>query len=71
MRGYENAKKCLLIGSHYVKKNTLFSIQNRNKSTIKWVFHRIFVMMLLGLEELEKTHSCEICVRLFSRSQWP
>ena len=71
MQGYENAKKCLLIDPHYVKKNTLFSIQNRKKSSIKQVFHRNFVLMLLGLEELEKTRSCEICVRLFSRSQWP
>ena len=27
-------------------------------------------MVLLGLEELEKLHSCKMCVRLFSRSQW-
>ncbi len=53
------------------EKNTLFSIQNRIKSPITWVFHRNFVLMLLGLEELEKTRSCKMCVRLFSRSQWP
>ena len=33
-------------------------------------FHRYFVLMLLGLEELENFHSCKMCVRLFSRSQW-
>ena len=26
--------------------------------------------MLLGLVELENFHSCKMCVRLFSRSQW-
>ena len=52
------------------EKNTLFLIQNRIKSPIKWVFHRNFVLMLLGLEKLEKTRSCKMCVRLFSRSQW-
>ena len=52
------------------EKNTLFSIQNKIKSSIKWVFHRYFVLMLLGLEELENIRSCKMCVRLFSRSQW-
>ena len=32
---------------------------------------KYFVLMLLGLEELENFQSCKICVRLFSRSQWP
>ncbi len=53
------------------EKHTLFSIQNRIKSSIKWFFYRYFVLMLLGLEELENFHSCKIYVRLFSRSQWP
>ena len=51
------------------EKWTLFSMQNRIKSSIKSVFHRYFVLMLLDLEELENGHSCIICVRLFGRSQ--
>ena len=52
------------------EKYTLLSIQNRIKSPIKLVFQRHFVLMLLGLEELENFHTCQICVRLYSRSQW-
>ncbi len=68
IRGYENAKKCSLIDPYYVKKTPCF--QYKIKSSIKWVFHRYFVLMLLGLEELENIRSCKMCVRLFSRSQW-
>ena len=35
--------------------------------SIKWFFYRYFVLILLGLEELENFQSCKICVRLFSR----
>ena len=63
-------QKMLIDRSLLCEKNTLFSIQNKIKSSIKWVFHRYFVLMLLGLEELENIRSCKMCVRLFSRSQW-
>ena len=62
--------KMLIDRSLLCEKNTLFSIQNKIKSSIKWVFHRYFVLMLLGLEELENIRSCKCVCVLFSRSQW-
>ena len=45
------------------EKYAVFYTQNRMKSSIKLVFHRYFVLILLGLEELKKlTLVKHVCV---------